>query len=570
MLRHGQRLVVLELFARRIRIRSHHDLDILAAELALARQVVDPVAALPQQILPVLLGRDRLIAVAVKRTLGQVGVDPHGRHRVALAHAAAVALLHRGGLPRQVEVMDIGRALLQVDALAHRRRVADDDLQLAGVERVGDVLALHGRAGDLRIDDGDLVARDALGNECIDDLVVRVDVVGEDHLAAILHALGDVLGQALVFRARLALVGDGVEDLQIQRGLVHLVHDREDVAVAGGVLALGLVLQHLAVGRINLLLRRAHLDEVHVRVGLRQHQADVIGRRAVDVALHDLAQLVHVLEAGGHQRVLDLAAGVEDRVVLEDAEAVEELFTVADTDVLEGLRRDVAEHRIDLERAVLRRGRGQAIDALVAVVLQQPAGFQVEVQRPVREPLPAQEFRRLAETVLGRVKVFLMVHFIGNQHVDADLVEIDRVGAVGEFALGDRLLVVLADLLDALVAGIAQAVTALHPEILAVIVVLRDRIEVELLEGRFGDDHEIVVVLGQVVVLALALVGVVVAADELAVLHVEGGADGQHLGAREPLLRLGIPVRQDRLRHDDGRLLRPALDLRHARQQQAT
>ena len=162
-----------------------------------------------------------------------------------------------------------------------------------------------------------------------------------------------------------------------------------------------------------------------------------------------------------------------------------------------------------------------------------------------------------------------VVHFVGDDHVDADFVEVDGVGAILELPLGALLGGALPNLLLALVAGLVHRVAALPPEVLRGKIILGDGVQVQFLERRFADDHEIVVVLAQGMVLALALIGVVVAAGHLAVLDGELAADGQHPGAGEPLVGLGVPVGQHRLRHNDDGFLRVAGDLRHACQQQA-
>ena len=121
-------VVRLERLARLVRVGRQHDHHFVAADAALLVQVLNLAAAIPDHVLPILLGKDGLQAVAVKAAFRQVRVNPDTLVGVPLAQAAAVALLHRSGLPREVQVMNVRRAFLQVQALAHRRRVADDDL----------------------------------------------------------------------------------------------------------------------------------------------------------------------------------------------------------------------------------------------------------------------------------------------------------------------------------------------------------------------------------------------------------------------------------------------------------
>jgi hypothetical protein len=85
---------------------------------AVEREVFDLVAAAPQQVLPRLFRGDGLVAVAVERALAEIVVEARGLGGVALAQAAPVALLDRRRRPGNVEVVNVGRALLQaVDAL---------------------------------------------------------------------------------------------------------------------------------------------------------------------------------------------------------------------------------------------------------------------------------------------------------------------------------------------------------------------------------------------------------------------------------------------------------------------
>ena len=360
-----------------------------------------------------------------------------------------------------------------------------------------------------------------------------------------------------------------VDQLQVQRGLGHLVHDGEDVCVAGGVLLAGLGKLLAQVG-VHPLLRLAHLDEVHLVGRLGDLEAHVLGRAPHDVLRHDLAQLIEVLEARRHQGLLDALARGEHVVALELAEAIQEVFAVADAKALELLGRHVAEHRVDFQRAVLRRRGRQHVDALAAVLLAQPLRLEPGVEGPIRLALAAEELRLLAEPGARRVQVLVGMPLVHDQHVDGELVEVDGVGALAELAIGLRLLELLADLLDALVAGVAELVAALHPEVLAEVLVLGLGVQVQLVVGVAAHEDEVVVVLREVVVLAVALGRRVRLRLQVAgLVSAVGLADHQDATAGEPHAGFSHPVRQHRLRHDERRLLGLAVHLGETRQHQA-
>jgi hypothetical protein len=78
---------------------------------------------------PAELALDEVEPEPVLRPAREVVVDLDGRERVPLADAAAVALLERRRLPRQVEVVDGAGPRLQVDALVGDG-VGDHDVEL--------------------------------------------------------------------------------------------------------------------------------------------------------------------------------------------------------------------------------------------------------------------------------------------------------------------------------------------------------------------------------------------------------------------------------------------------------
>ena len=117
--------------------------------------------------------------------------------------------------------------------------------------------------------------------------------------------------------------------------------------VAGGVTVAGGLLGLLAQVDVDRLLLRRHRDRVHAIIALRQLQAYVLSGLAINETAHDLAQFIHVFEAGGDHGFFDLAAGVQDVFGLELTEAIEEFLAIANADVLEGLRRDVRQHGVD-------------------------------------------------------------------------------------------------------------------------------------------------------------------------------------------------------------------------------
>ena len=207
---------------------------------------------------------------------------------------------------------------------------------------------------------------------------MRLDVIGKDNLPAVLHAFDGLLSACDVLRALGAIIGI-IDQRQVDGRFVHLVHDAENVRIARRILAAGLGRQgaQLGVGRF---LRRVHVDHVRHILALRKLQADFFGSLAMDIPAHDVAQFVHVLKALGDQGIFHQSAGGQRHAILEPGEPVQEFFAVAHADALERFRRHMREHRVNLDGAVLGRRRGQAVDVLPVLLVEQPARFQVEVE----------------------------------------------------------------------------------------------------------------------------------------------------------------------------------------------
>jgi hypothetical protein len=170
-----------------------------------------------------------------------------------LAVDTAVALLHAGGVPGDVEVKEVGAVVLEVDALAGRVG-GDEDAERRGarilVEGVLDLLA--GVLVEAAVEGADAVLDVAQASEGLGELAEQVilggRVLGEEEDAAVTPALPfveevlpDPAEEELDPRVRevACVLGDAghlVEELELLRG------DGADLGHAGCYLDLGLLL----------------------------------------------------------------------------------------------------------------------------------------------------------------------------------------------------------------------------------------------------------------------------------------------------------------------------------------
>ena len=280
------------------------------------------------------LGRVQVPHLGVYRALGRVGQDldleirpvegvgllaaGRGGKQVALPDHPALTLLDVAGLPGYVDVVQRHGALLHVGAGAHARGRANQDADLAAVDRIeqGQLLVI----GVGLLDEADLVGRDAHGHQVVLELLVGVPAacLGRAqrlHLVAVelLQCLGHlgkgvlvVVGQGLfalghqgvVFLEQL-VVALGLGHRAIQEHQLRAAHGVELVVDALDVLAGYLQLAALflgGVGRVN----GAHVQR-HLAGAV--HQAQALGVALVGIL--DAGQAIEAVNDVAQELLLD-------------------------------------------------------------------------------------------------------------------------------------------------------------------------------------------------------------------------------------------------------------------------
>ena len=109
--------------------------------------------------------------VGIERAFGHVAEDFDLLVFVALPQDATVPLFHFGGLPRGIQMMQSGQPLLDIGAGAHLLRGTDQDSHSIVADLFEEHLFFGVRIGIA--DGGDLVTRDATGDQLFDDFIVR-------------------------------------------------------------------------------------------------------------------------------------------------------------------------------------------------------------------------------------------------------------------------------------------------------------------------------------------------------------------------------------------------------------
>ena len=208
---------------------------------------------------------------------------------------------------------------------------------------------------------------------------MRIVVVRKHNLAAILHVLHNRFCTLNILRAFRAVVTI-IQQPQVSRRFIHLVHDAENMTIAGRVLAARLQRQ-LAQLYILCLLRIIHVDHVRNILASWQLQPDIISRLTANASLHCRAQLFHVFESSCDRRFFHHTAGRNSHTLLKLRKPIDKFFAIPDTDVFHQLRCDVRHHGVNFQRAIFNRRSSQTEYVLSAIFTQQPARFHVEVQR---------------------------------------------------------------------------------------------------------------------------------------------------------------------------------------------
>ncbi len=161
-------------------------------------------------------------------------------------------------------------------------------------------------------------------------------------------------------------------------------------------------------------------------IGAREFKSHFGGGAKLAVREDDRAQVVEIFEAGDGALLGDLEGRVEHLAVLDLEEAVDELLGVADAGLREGGGIDELDQVVELERAVLRRGRGEQDDAGAAGLTADRGGAEVELPRAVAAlAAAAHELRHAVLAGLRLVEVFEGRGLVDDEHVDADLVPRD-------------------------------------------------------------------------------------------------------------------------------------------------
>ncbi len=318
-------------------------------------------------------------------------------------------------------MVDGAGSRLEVDAFVGNG-VGDHHVELGlrlalglAVELLGDALAV-GRVGcHLGVEHADPVGRDPRVHQCHLHPAVGGDVVHEHDVATRpvrQHALGQ---RVELRRAGVAhLIGGlptvpGVE-LAVDGDERHAGEQPEDLGLVARVVGLerGLDLADVAV--VLGVLGRVHIDLDHLDLRFRELQPYVLGGLELAVAQDGVAQLVQVLEPDDGAALLDFHRGGHDGLDLDAKVAIDELLGVADAHPPPRLGIDVLDEVVELQRAVLGRGRGQEHDASAAGPLADGRAPEVELPRALaaiaRVPHEAGD---AALAVLGQVQVLVVL-----------------------------------------------------------------------------------------------------------------------------------------------------------------
>ena len=550
----------------------------------------------------------------VGRGPGHVDVVQH-----AGAHLQVDALVDDGVTDQHVQ--ERRRGLVRgTGAGAGRGGLAAEPVKLAG-----DADAVGGRRR-LAVQDGDAVARDAVLHQRLADPLVGRGRLAEDHVAAVraggdaTRALDELRGLVVVRprqrplddhvsvlvgvaadrpTARLPhadlilgdrslrgatgqrrLVGVALVELGVQRDQREPGEQAED-AIAGASVRIG-VLEHVLdlgdVGAVLVLLRVVHDDGDDLRDRMRERHIRVPGGEERALAVDEHAQVGEVLEADDGRLLGDVEGGVEHVAPLDPQEAVDELLGVVDAAAGEQRRVDELQDVVELERAVLRGGRGEQDDAGAAGPFANGGGAKVELPRAVAAL--AARTHELGHAVLARlrhVEVLERGRLVDDEHVDADFVpddagvvglalrELEGLRDPGGEAVLEQGLVALAELVGVLVAEVTLAQVDRSPHCLDRIDVLDDGLLADLraAERVEAEDHDIGLAalerdpLGGPLVAAVGLGGdeaLALAAGEALALR----ADYEDPVVGERAEDVVVPLPHQRARHEDHRTTDPA------------
>ena len=177
---------------------------------------------------------------------------------------------------------------------------------------------------------------------------MRIVVVRKHNLAAILHVLHNRFCTLNILRAFRAVVTI-IQQPQVSRRFIHLVHDAENMTIAGRVLAARLQRQ-LAQLYILCLLRIIHVDHVRNILASWQLQPDIISGSSLNATLHRAPQFIHILKAGYDCCFFHHATSRNCHALLKFRKSVDKFFAVPNADVFHQLRRDMRHGCIQLNR----------------------------------------------------------------------------------------------------------------------------------------------------------------------------------------------------------------------------
>ncbi|QRE00577.1 hypothetical protein [Pseudomonas phage Itty13] len=281
------------------------------------------------------LALDGLPHAAVQGLLRGVAEDRHLEalgvalvQLVALADDPPLALLKIGRAPRRVHVVQGDQPVLHVGAGAHLRGGAEQEAHAAGADLAEKLLLLEVGLGV--VDEGDLVGRDALGDQLLLQVVIdrEVTVQGHQLVGADLIQLGgrvlvSLVGPACEVAQALGLGGTSV----LRRGQVD-----EDQLRAAILVELVVERAHVAGGDVDLaalVIRVARVDQAHIQGGLPGVAHDL------QHVVRTLLRLLRQVLGAPNQRAARVIVGVVAVRVLDRlADVVGLVLAARDDDVL--------------------------------------------------------------------------------------------------------------------------------------------------------------------------------------------------------------------------------------------
>ena len=195
---------------------------------------------LPNELL---LGFHQLIQVAVEGVLRDIGVNIDLLVFVALADDSSFPLLQVRRSPRTIQMMKCHKLRLHIGAGSHFLRGTDEHPHLTGAHLAKQLFLL--RLGVCRMDIGDFLCRNALGNQLVSEIIVHIELavavgrrqVAEYHLCR--FPIGGALPNVkdiLSTRAHLTCLAVGehiVHEPLVQGKLSAVIGDEEHVIYAG-------------------------------------------------------------------------------------------------------------------------------------------------------------------------------------------------------------------------------------------------------------------------------------------------------------------------------------------------